>query len=135
MLLRRALHRAGFRYRLHVRGLPGTPDLVMARPKAALFVHGCFWHAHSCPLGVTPGANGEFWTEKLDRNVKRDARDTAELRRLGWRIAIVWECALKGKARRNADEVVAEIRRWIHGGQAELDIGGCWIAGAEHSLG
>ncbi|TPJ13729.1 DNA mismatch endonuclease Vsr [Mesorhizobium sp. B2-7-3] len=126
MVLRRALHRAGLRYRLHVRGMRGTPDLVFTRCRATLFVHGCFWHAHICPLGITPATNAEFWVKKLERNVERDASSTAELLRQGWRVAIVWECSLKGRARRQLDEVVAEITRWLNSDEPELEIAGNW---------
>jgi DNA mismatch endonuclease (patch repair protein) len=85
--LRRAIHAAGGRYRLHVRVLPGTPDLVFPRGGLAVFVHGCFWHGHDCRAGRPP---------KLDENRRRDARKIEELRDLGWRVEVVWECELKG---------------------------------------
>lgn len=93
VVLRKALHAAGFRYRLNRRGLPGTPDLVFPGRGAILFVHGCFWHRHlGCRRATTPSTNVEFWSAKFTRNVERDARKTAELRALGWRVGVVWEC-------------------------------------------
>ena len=93
--LRRALHAAGARYRLHVRALPGSPDLVFPGRKLAVFVHGCFWHAHTCRAGRPPATRTDYWLPKLEENRRRDARKIAELRALGWRVEVVWECELK----------------------------------------
>ena len=96
MTLRRGLHRTGFRYRLHVADLPGKPDLVLPARRAAVFVHGCYWHRHEgCHWCSTPASNEEFWAAKFESNVRRDARHVAELESAGWRVAIVWECALR----------------------------------------
>lgn len=93
--LRKALHARGFRYRVNRRGLPGTPDLVFPRFAAVLFVHGCFWHRHEgCRRATTPSSNRDFWTDKFDRNMERDARKIAELEALGWRVGVVWECEI-----------------------------------------
>ena len=97
MLLRRGLHAKGFRYRLHHRGLPGKPDLVFPKHCAVIFVHGCFWHRHpGCRYATTPASRAEFWAAKFDENVKRDARVVAKLAGDGWRVALVWECGLRG---------------------------------------
>ena len=94
--VRRLLWRAGYRYRLHRKDLPGRPDIVLAGRRAAVFVHGCFWHGHDCPRGARqPKANAEYWTAKIGRNVERDARVQAELAAGGWRPVVVWECELK----------------------------------------
>jgi DNA mismatch endonuclease (patch repair protein) len=94
--VRRLLWGAGFRYRLQRKDLPGRPDIVLAGRRAAIFVHGCFWHGHTCPRGARqPKANADYWISKIARNVDRDARVQAELRQLGWRPVIVWECELK----------------------------------------
>src|SRR3546814_1568347 len=86
----------GFRYRLHVRGLPGSPDLVFPKRKAVVFVHGCFWHRHEgCRYTTTPRTNEDFWRQKFQGNVARDRRHAEMLHALGWRVAVVWECALK----------------------------------------
>lgn len=126
LLLRRALHAAGLRYRLHDRTLPGTPDLVLAGRKAVLFVHGCFWHAHDCPFGVKPASNRSFWEEKLARNVSRDGEQLDRLRRAGWRTGVVWECALKGRARRGLAEVVGITTHWLQGAETVMELGGRW---------
>jgi DNA mismatch endonuclease (patch repair protein) len=91
--VRRHLHSAGLRYRLHKKGLPGRPDLVLPRFRTAVFVHGCFWHQHpGCRFATRPGTNAEFWQAKFATNRERDQRKEAELRALGWRVEIVWEC-------------------------------------------
>ena len=98
MVLRRALHRSGLRYRLHVRELPGSPDLVFPRFRAAVFVHGCYWHRHpGCKDAGMPGTNVDFWRRKFDENVARDRRKQQQLADSGWRVMVVWECELVGQ--------------------------------------
>lgn len=92
--VRSALHSAGYRFRLHCKKLPGTPDIVLPRYKTAVFVHGCFWHGHGCPRGRRPVSNVTFWNAKLDGNIKRDRRTRAALKRVGWRVVVIWECSL-----------------------------------------
>ena len=93
MIVRRTAHSLGLRYRLHRKDLPGTPDMVFSRHKVAMFVHGCFWHRHAgCPNCTNPGTRPEFWAAKFAANVERDARSERELRELGWRVEIIWEC-------------------------------------------
>jgi len=117
--LRHALFAAGFRYRLHRRDLPGSPDMVFPRYRAVLFVHGCFWHRHEgCRYTTTPKSNGEFWRLKFEGNVSRDVRDIALLRQGGWRVAIVWECALK----RSLEDVVTTVEGWLQGDREELAV-------------
>lgn len=94
VLVRKELHRRGLRYRLGGCGLPGRPDLVVPRHRAVVFVHGCFWHAHDCRLGRRPKSNAGFWEQKALANKERDARKEAELRALGWRVFVVWQCEL-----------------------------------------
>jgi DNA mismatch endonuclease (patch repair protein) len=97
--VRRYLHAQGLRYRLHARQLPGKPDLVFARARAVLFVHGCFWHMHRCPLGKpVPATNPGFWAEKRRSNVLRDRRNRAALLRAGWRVFEIWECQTRDAA-------------------------------------
>lgn len=93
--LRSLVHRLGFRYRLHVKELPGTPDLVFPSKNAVIFMHGCFWHRHArCKLARLPKSNLEFWKPKLEENKKRDSRNQRKLAKLGWRVLVVWECDL-----------------------------------------
>jgi len=94
--LRGLLHRAGFRFRLHRKDLPGSPDLVFPGRKAVIFVHGCFWHGHGCKRGSrAPKTNVDYWQAKIGRNVARDARALDALKASGWHVATVWECELK----------------------------------------
>jgi DNA mismatch endonuclease (patch repair protein) len=102
VFVRSALHRAGFRFRIHSRALPGRPDIVLPKHRTVVFVHGCFWHRHGCTLSSEPATRRAFWREKFARNVERDRRTAAALRRAGWRVLTVWECALRGNARREA---------------------------------
>lgn len=96
LTVRRLLWGAGYRYRLHRKDLPGRPDIAMAGRRAAVFVHGCFWHGHDCARGARrPKANADYWLAKIERKRARDARTTAELSALGWRSIIIWECELK----------------------------------------
>jgi DNA mismatch endonuclease (patch repair protein) len=93
MIVRRLAHSLGYRFRLHVRTVPGCPDLVFAPRKAVILVHGCFWHQHSCPMGDRlPKSRRAYWRRKLDGNRRRDERNRRALRAAGWRIMVVWEC-------------------------------------------
>ncbi len=93
MIVRRLLHAMGVRYRLHRAGLPGKPDIVFGPRRLVIFVHGCFWHRHAgCREATMPSANRDFWLAKLEGNAARDLRHRAALRRLGWRVAVIWEC-------------------------------------------
>jgi DNA mismatch endonuclease (patch repair protein) len=95
-VVRRLLHGMGFRFRLHRKDLPGTPDIVLPRWRAVVFVHGCFWHRHArCPRAYTPASREDYWLPKLARNVERDRENRAALAARGWRAIVVWECELK----------------------------------------
>jgi DNA mismatch endonuclease (patch repair protein) len=95
-IVRRLLHAAGYRYRLHVKDLAGKPDLVFPATRKVIFVHGCWWHGHDCARGARPAkTNAGYWSAKIARNVARDARHLAALRAAGWRVLTVWECELK----------------------------------------
>jgi DNA mismatch endonuclease (patch repair protein) len=97
LVVRRMLHAAGFRFRLNVRTLPGTPDIVLPKYKIAIFVHGCFWHRHpGCKFAYTPKSRIDFWLTKFDENVARAERVQAELGKLGWNVVVLWECELLG---------------------------------------
>jgi DNA mismatch endonuclease (patch repair protein) len=110
MRLRKALHWMGFRYRLHDKKLPGSPDLVFPKYKAVIFVHGCFWHRHGCKQTTTPATRKDFWRAKFDANAERDKKNVSDLESAGWRVMTVWECELK-----NADEneLFKKIRKFL----------------------
>ena len=106
MLVRKELHRLGFRFRLHDRKLSGKPDLVLRKHSAVIFVHGCYWHRHErCRYATTPATRREFWLQKFEANVLRDRHAQETLRAAGWRVFVVWECAL----RRDATEAVRNL--------------------------
>ncbi len=94
--VRSLLHRIGFRFRLHRRDLPGTPDIVLPKHKTVIFVHGCFWHAHeNCRKATVPSSNTDFWRNKLAANKVRDRANIAKLQEMGWQVVVVWECQTK----------------------------------------
>ncbi len=96
LVVRSLLHGMGFRYRLHVRALPGCPDIVLPRWQCIILVHGCFWHRHQgCHLAYTPKSRKAFWNKKFEGNVYRDRNALTKLRHLGWRVLVVWECELQ----------------------------------------
>jgi DNA mismatch endonuclease (patch repair protein) len=100
IVVRKLLHSAGFRFRLHRRDLPGSPDIVLPKHKSAIFVHGCFWHAHeACPRGRAPKTRTKFWSEKRRQNRARDAAAQIELKERGWDVLVVWECDTKSDER------------------------------------
>ena len=110
MLVRRYLHAQGFRYRLHTRELPGSPDLVLPKYRVVIFVHGCFWHRHaSCRFATQPSSNIERWETKFQINVERDARNVAALQATGWRVLVVWECELKREPLHRLQRLAREI--------------------------
>jgi len=92
--VRKLAHRLGYRFRLHRKDLPGKPDLVFPKYKTALFVHGCFWHWHGCKRSRMPATNTEYWEQKINKNMKRDQRVRRQLRKIGWRTLVVWECQI-----------------------------------------
>lgn len=124
LAIRSALHRAGFRFRLHRRGLPGRPDMVFARYNAVMFIHGCFWHGHDCHLFRWPATRTEFWRDKINGNIDRDRRQYRALRDAGWRVATIWECALKGRARRDFPSMIEDCMLWLRSDDPELEIRG-----------
>ncbi|MFA7348036.1 MAG: DNA mismatch endonuclease Vsr [Desulfurivibrionaceae bacterium] len=111
MKLRGSLHRIGLRYKLHDKKLPGTPDIVFPRFKAVLFVHGCFWHRHGCNATTMPGTNVEFWRKKFAENIARDRSHIDALLDGGWRVAVVWECLIRGNA--DLEAVAFKVREWL----------------------
>jgi DNA mismatch endonuclease (patch repair protein) len=122
MLVRRMLFAAGYRYRLHRRDLPGAPDIVMAGKKIAIFVHGCFWHAHKgCKYFKLPATRPNFWAGKLQGNVERDQRASDALTAMGWRVLCVWECSTRRQDTLKSLE--KKMVDWINGNAQSGDIG------------
>src|SRR5205085_4862764 len=124
MILRRGLHRLGFRYQLHRADLPGKPDLVFAKHRAVILAQGCFWHGHGCHLFKWPKTREEFWRTKIGRNVENDARTVEALRAQGWRVATVWECALKGRTRLDQHDTMRNLAEWLQSDEETVTIRG-----------
>jgi len=124
MILRQGLHRLGFRYRLHDKTLPGKPDLVFPARRAVLFANGCFWHGHDCHLFKWPASRPEFWLAKINRNREVDQRSETALHALGWRVGVVWECALKGRMRLPLEVVLGQCADWLRSDGGQLIIRG-----------
>lgn len=117
MVVRRLIHAAGFRFRLHRRDLPGTPDLVFPSRRKAVFVHGCFWHGHGCAKGRLPKSRPDYWGPKIKGNQERDARAEAALRALGWDVLTVWQCETKDERR-----LVDRLRAYLVGSEGVVPI-------------
>jgi len=113
LIIRRGLHRMGFRYRLHHSSLPGKPDMVFPKFGAVILVNGCFWHQHDCHMFKWPKTRREFWRKKITGNRARDIRNLEIYEKLGWKVLIVWECAVKGKARKPTSEVIQKTANWL----------------------
>lgn len=100
IIVRKVLHGLGYRFRLHRKDLPGKPDIVLPKHNAAIFVHGCFWHGHTCKKGQNrPATNKEFWHAKLNRNIERDRENVLQLKKMGWKVLTIWECEAKNTSR------------------------------------
>ena len=124
LLIRRELHAKGFRYRLHDRKLPGKPDLVFPKYKSIIFIHGCFWHGHSCHMFRRPSSHTEYWNRKFARNIERDKRNYRYLEDKGWRILTIWECALSGRTRLPLENVIDMASDWLLFKTAHMEIRG-----------
>lgn len=122
--VRKILHHAGFRFRLHVGSLPGRPDIVLPRWKAVIHVHGCFWHGHDCHFFRVPATDTEKWLAKFQANRRRDDVVAQQLEVLGWRQLSVWECALRGRSRLPRDAVAAQLTEWLQSGSGTGEIRG-----------
>jgi len=110
MLVRSFVHRMGFRFRVHRRDMPGNPDIVLPRHGKVIFVHGCFWHGHKrCARSKRPTTNKRFWNKKLDGNIERDKRFRRKLRRMGWKVLVVWQCET-----RNPEKLLGKLERFLH---------------------
>lgn len=127
MLVRKALFAMGHRFRLHRRDLPGTPDIAMPRRNIAIFVHGCFWHAHQgCKYAKMPSTRTDFWSTKLHANVDRDQRAVDQLAEMGWRVLIVWECSTRDPEA--AAALSKSMHRWIESDAGVGEISACSLA-------
>ncbi len=124
MILRRGLHARGYRFRLHDRRLPGSPDLVFPGRRAVIFVHGCFWHGHDCHLFRLPATRQEFWRAKIAGNAARDAVAEGALVAAGWRVLTVWECSLKGREKLAVETVLDRVAAWLVAGSGKEMIAG-----------
>nr|WP_083194307.1 very short patch repair endonuclease [Leisingera sp. JC1] len=124
ILLRKALFSRGLRYRLNDKRLPGKPDLVFVRLNAVIFVNGCFWHGHDCHLFKWPATRPDFWRDKIEGNSNRDLRVKLDLAKMGWRQGRVWECALKGRTKRNFEELISDCEQWLLGNETYFEVSG-----------
>ncbi|MEO9527236.1 very short patch repair endonuclease [Roseibium sp.] len=124
LVVRKMLHAAGFRYRLHVTALPGKPDIVLPKYRAVVLVHGCFWHGHDCHLFRLPSTRTGFWREKIAGNVARDREAVRKLLESGWRVATVWECALKGRCKLQPDVIERALVNWLQDESPQLEVRG-----------
>lgn len=122
LAIRLALHAMGFRYKLHVKTLPGKPDLVFPKYKAAVFIHGCFWHGHDCPLFKMPSTQTEFWEKKIGRNREVDDISVKGLIESGWRVGVIWECSIRGKKKRSFIDVIEACKNWLISNDISFEI-------------
>lgn len=124
LIVRRELHKRGYRYKLHDKTLPGKPDMVFPKYKAIIEVHGCFWHKHDCHIFKWPKSKQEFWKAKILGNVTRDQKNIAKLNAEGWRVLVVWECCFKGKTRLPLDSCIDQIEQWLMSGKKYHELSG-----------
>lgn len=124
LIIRKNLHRLGYRYRLHAKELPGKPDLVLPKYNAVIFVNGCFWHGHACHLFKWPQTREDFWRNKITVTKEKDRENKARLHQQGWRIMEIWECSLKGKTRLPVDIIMEQIALWLQSESPYMEIQG-----------
>lgn len=123
LYIRSGIHQRGFRYRLHATNIPGKPDIVLPKYKALIIVQGCFWHGHNCHYFKWPKSNKEFWKKKIALNKKRDSQNSEDQKALGWRILVVWECAIRHSLRDSDFDAISLVAKWLNNKMpmAELD--------------
>jgi DNA mismatch endonuclease, patch repair protein len=124
MLVRKALHRRGFRYGLHNADVPGKPDIIFRNRKAVIFVHGCFWHGHDCRFFRLPATRRDFWQKKIETNRRRDLTVRKMLRDESWRQLVIWECAVRGQSIEKIERVVDRAAKWLESRNFRLEIRG-----------
>lgn len=124
LLIRKALHHRGFRFRLYDKSLPGKPDIVLPKYHAVIQIQGCFWHGHDCHLFKWPSSRPEFWREKISGNQQRDSRNLQVMKDLGWRVLLIWECALKGKQSLPFEQLIELVENWLLVGNQFIEIKG-----------
>lgn len=124
MWLRLRLYARGFRYRVNVKDLPGKPDIVLSKYKCVIFVNGCFWHLHDCHFFQWPKRNKDWWRVKISTNRKRDLEVQDKLRELGWRVMVVWKCAIQGTTKLDEEHLLELVFSWIRDGGPLLEITG-----------
>lgn len=122
LLIRKALHARGFRFRIHAKHLPGKPDLVLPKYSAVIFIHGCFWHGHDCRYFKMPKTRPEFWSDKIGKNQARDLVQIAMLKAEGWKVLVVWECAVRSMKKQNATLLIDLICDWLVSGSEYLQL-------------
>ncbi len=122
--IRSMLHQRGFRFRLHRPDLPGKPDIVFPKYRAVILVHGCFWHGHGCHLFQWPKTREDFWRKKIGSNIMRDRKQFSALRKADWRVATIWECALKGRYRLSVETIADTCAEWLLSNESELGLRG-----------
>lgn len=128
LLIRSALHKRGFRFRLPTRKkkgrLPGNPDLKLTQYNAVIFVNGCFWHGHDCHLFKWPSTRPEFWRRKIEGNIARDKAAIDDLRADGWRVLTIWECSMRGRTRFDFNQLITIVTGWLESGDGRLNVEG-----------
>ncbi|MCX4187026.1 very short patch repair endonuclease [Methylophaga sp. OBS4] len=124
IIIRKALHGRGFRYKLHDKSLPGKPDLVFPKYRAVIEIYGCFWHGHNCKKFSWPNTNEEFWKEKISNNRSRDSKNIHRLMQSGWRVLIIWECSINDRNRLLKPDLINLISDWLVHGYSSSEING-----------
>ncbi|WOC16172.1 very short patch repair endonuclease [Pseudochrobactrum sp. MP213Fo] len=125
IIVRRLLHRLGYRFRLHYKELPGKPDIVLPKWRTVIFVNGCYWHGHTdCYLFRPPKTNPEFWASKIESNIARDIRNYAVLQEAGWKVLIIWECAVSKKLSLPEEQLELFIKEALVSAEIQLEVRG-----------
>lgn len=124
VFIRKSLFKLGFRYRLHRKDLPGKPDIVLKKHRAVILINGCFWHGHDCHLFKWPATRTDFWSAKIEGNIARDRKNIENLAKQGWRVMIIWECALKGKCKIDFPDLITIAEEWLLGDENFAEVKG-----------